>query len=197
MTDMKTPLMISFFGPSGSGKSTCRLIAEAYLRDKGYLTHSLNVAYPLRCIQAYAYDLFELGKQDPSDEDFRQDGKLLGFLAQHFESHLGPMMSKRLDLVRPHIGEDDLVAFINTDCRNNAYKDLKDEGFLFIKLDVFPDILNRRRRSRGDLTPFDYQSSVEAYDQIVAGYVLPNNGTIDSLTEKIQKILDDLLSKDL
>ncbi len=188
--------MISFFGPSGSGKSTCRHIAEAYLRDQGYITHNIDVAYPLRCIQAYTYEIFGLNTQDPLGDGFQQDGQLLGFLAKHFEPQLGKTVRKFFSTIRPQIGDNDLVAFINTDCRNNAYQALKDEGFQFIKVDVFPDILNRRRQSRGDLTPFDYQSSVESYDQIEASYVLPNNNTVLALQEKIQKILDNLMASD-
>ena len=69
------PLLISFVGPSGSGKTTAAKYAEEFLRREDVCASKLDVAEPLRSIQAFAYQKF--GRPNPGDankpETFLQD----------------------------------------------------------------------------------------------------------------------------
>lgn len=189
---MKKNLFVSFFGSSGSGKSTCYKYAKSFLSAKGYTCHNLNVALPLRTIQFFAYCAFGKKCKNPLDPNFEQDGKLLGFLAQHFKERLSLIFEKG---IKEHLHKNDnkKLAIINTDCRNNAYKTLKKLGFVFIKVEVSEKVLMDRRRERGDLTAFDHRSAVEQTNEIKEAYCISNDGTFEELKENIYKTLDKLV----
>ena len=72
---------ISFIGPSGSGKTTCARIASGILRDWDFHVAGCNVAGPLHRIQAYAHKQLSIPESG-------QDGKLLAFIAEHYEPYL-------------------------------------------------------------------------------------------------------------
>ena len=179
--------LISFYGPSGSGKSTCYEYALPVLESLGLEVHRCDVAYPLRRIQNYAYELF--GKEKPGNPDdstkFRQDGVFLSFLAKHFSDRLGPLFLKRAEELLSR-NSSSVVALVNTDCRNNAYPVLAEMGFRFVKLEVRADILDARRKERGDITYTDYESEVEKYNLISPSDVIWNNGTKDSLKKMVE-----------
>lgn len=184
-------LLISFTGPSGAGKSTCYKYAENLLR-LGYQVHQLDVARPLRLVQNYAYGIFD--KDSPGDPDdpinFKQDGALLSFLAKHFENVLGAYFLKKFTTITAMEKTSvQPMAIINTDCRNNLYDLLDSLGFVFVGLEVRPDILTNRRATRGDLSPYDEQKSVEQYDRIKTSHTISNNGTLEELEKQVHDII--------
>ena len=189
---MKRKILISFFGPSGVGKSSCLNFAGKYLESKGCEVFHVNVAYPLRSIQAYAYKVFGKGKQCPDDANFKQDGRLLGFLAQHFEDRLGPTFELEVKRVLKDFSGNN-IAIVNTDCRNNAHKTLKRLGFVFVKIDIEHKILKERREKRGDLTPFNHKSLVEQIDKIIPSHTIANDGTLTELKKAVCETLDKIL----
>lgn len=190
---MANQLLISFIGPSGSGKSTCYNFAEKYLSELGYQIFRCDVAYPLRLLQNNAYLFFELGYPgDPYLPDkYKQDGVLLGFLAKHFENRLSICTKNRVKLLLSY--QNRSVCIINTDCRNNAYQDLADLGFIFIKLEVDQGILKQRRLARRDTTNFDYSASVEQFDKITPQLNIPNNGSLENLEREVRSVIDKIL----
>ncbi|MBI3632140.1 MAG: hypothetical protein HY225_01710 [Candidatus Vogelbacteria bacterium] len=190
---MKKNILISFFGPSGSGKSTCYKFAEDYLLKERYTVFHVNVATPLRNIQSYAYKIFGKVNMDPFSQDFKQDGQLLGFLAKHFESHLGQIFREAVENILKQ-GPDQKIAIINTDCRNNAHNVLEDLGFVFVRMETNAEILSERRKARGDLTPFDHTSSVEQYNNIKEACVIKNNRTLEYLRDNVENVLKNLLN---
>lgn len=185
---MPANALISFYGPSGSGKSTCFEYALPVLESLGFEVYRCDVAYPLRRIQNYAYELF--GKAKPGNPEdpvkFRQDGAFLSFLANHFSDRLGPLFEKRAEelLGRP---SHKAIALVNTDCRNNAYPVLAEMGFRFVKIEVRADILDVRRKERGDITYTDYEAEVEKYNLISPANVIWNNGTKDFLKKMVEE----------
>lgn len=185
-------LRISFVGPSGVGKSTAFGLAKEVLEARSFEVVRRDVALPLRQIQNFAYDVFDKASPGEADvpETFKQDGALLQALARHFEADLGPAFSKRMDRLT---GANN-VAVINTDCRNNTYLTLKALGFKFVRIEVSDDVLETRRVARGDLSKFNYQAAVEAYDQIVPTHVITNNGDLNSFQEQIANVINRLIS---
>ncbi len=185
---MHENMYISFVGPSGSGKSTCFAYVEKYLSAQGFTVLKVNVAHPLRAAQSYCYSIFRKESQDPLAEDFRQDGALLGFLAAHFEDSLGVLFRERFAEALKGCAAGK-VAVVNTDCRNNTYETLRSLGFVFVRISSREDVLAERRLHRGDLTLFDHNASVEAYDRIVCESVIANNGTREDLDKKVEQLL--------
>ena len=184
-------LFISFFGPSCAGKTTSYKYAADFLMDRGFEVLRMDVAYPLRCIQSYAYELFGMDHPgDPAEpETFKQDGALLGFLARHFESSFEHSIRHFLASIGMQSGK---LCVVNTDCRSNAYEALRGNGFVFIRVKARSDIIAGRKLMRGDLTPFK-NLNVEAVDAIEASYEIDNNGTLDDLNEQIVRVLSEII----
>ncbi len=185
-------LLLSFVGPSGAGKSTTYQFVENYLRTQGFSVLRRDVARPLRAMQCSLYTHLDLSSPGDPDipETFKQDGALLGMLAAHFAQPLVDLFAHQ---VQRDLGSTPKQAIINTDCRNNAYSTLKDLGFIFVRLEVTPEILSVRRAARGDLTPFDHTKAVEAYDQIIPAHTLRNEGTLADLRMGVESVLETLL----
>lgn len=181
----RSGLRLSFFGPSGSGKSTCFRMAEDAIRERtGWHVYRADVAKPLREIQWAAY--LKMGLVEPwhSEDDMPQDGQLLSFLASHFEPRLGKACCSFVDSVSQSRPARD-AAFVNTDCRNNAYDALHDLGFWFVRVEAAADIIRERIARRGDSTPYDPSAAVEQIDKIRPHWTLHNDGTLDELRERV------------
>lgn len=190
---LKNKLLISFFGPSGAGKTTCYKYASEFLKNYGFEAYRVDIAYPLRRIQSFSYELF--GKNCPGKseepENFKQDGTLLGFLAKHFEKNFEYSARKAIFEICGRCIDN--YAIINTDCRNNTYQILKELGFIFVKVTADKNVLAKRLALRKDLTSFDYKANVEKYNIIQSAYIIDNSDTLENLEIKIKKILSDIL----
>ena len=187
----RSGLRLSFFGPSGSGKSTCFRMAEDAIRERvgGHMTvYRADVAKPLREIQLAAHQRMGLADLRQSAEDMPQDGRLLSLLASHFEPHLGLACCSFVDSAsQAHPARD--AAFVNTDCRNNAYGALHDFGFWFARVEADADTVRGRVARRGDSSPYDASAAVEQIDRIEPHWTLHNNGTLDELREAVGRVV--------
>ena len=186
----KSGLRVAFVGPSGSGKSTCFRYAFDAIRDAYYpvIVHRADVATPLHEIQHEAYGKFGIiAREETSIEGTRQDGKLLAFLAEHFEPYLGSYFIRQVDETS---SKDILAAFVNTDCRDNAYTALYDAGFWFIQMRTPPSIIKERLGERGDFTEPPIGSSVESTGEIVPHWRITNDGSLDALQAEVIHAID-------
>lgn len=179
---------ISLFGPSGSGKSTVaklimKIIHEEYSEYQAILA---NVAEPLHLIQDFAYRQFGLLNTG-------QDGKLLQFLAQHFEQWLGKRCVDRIQQLIDLRPANQNLIFINSDCRNNAYGFLKNAGFVFIKIHAPLDIIRKRRLDRKDIGKFDSKNSIEQTNQIRKNYSIDNLKSLGDLDKNVNRFLQKVL----
>ncbi len=181
-------LRICFFGPSGSGKSTCFGFAEDSIRERVASKPKIfraDVASPLREAQWSVYlkmGMIPDGMMTKPDQ-MPQDGKLLSFLASHFENNLGPACAGWVESIsKAYHGH---AAFINTDCRNNAYESLHDAGFWFVRVAAGERLIRERLAGRGDLTPYDPGAEVERVDGIEPHFTVRNDGTLDELREAV------------
>jgi len=194
----RSALKICFFGSSGSGKSTCFEMARGEISDRvgeGVRVYRADVAAPLREIQWSAY--MKMGLVDPRENSFegmRQDGALLAFLAGHFEPHLGKACCAFVEGVsRAHPARD--AAFVNTDCRNNAYDSLHDLGFWFVRVAADENVMRERLAGRRDITPYDMSAAVEQIDRIEPHWTVENNGTLDELREQVGCVVQAAIFK--
>ena len=181
-------IRICFFGPSGSGKSTCFGFAEDAIRERVDGNPKIvraDVAAPLREAQWSVYlkmSLIPNGMMTKPDQ-MPQDGKLLSFLASHFEKYLGPTCAGWVESMSKACHGH--IAFVNTDCRNNAYESLHDAGFWFARVMTGEKLVSERLAKRGDIAPYDLQSKVEQTDGIEPHFTVENNGTLDELRESV------------
>lgn len=179
---------VCFFGPSGSGKSTCFRFAEDAVRERvgqGFRVVRADVAAPLHEAQWSVYLKMGLIPNDmmTKPDQMPQDGKLLSFLASHFEESLGPACASYVEAMSD--GHNGQIAFINTDCRNNAYESLHDAGFWFVRVKTDKGLIRERLAERGDITPYDTRSEVERTDGIEPHFTVRNNGTLNELREAV------------
>ena len=180
------PIKISFFGPSGSGKSTAANLSEEIFEKlcPQYWFHRCDVASPLHRMQRQVYGILDL-------ECNGQDGELLQFLANKFESHIVNKCVNFVDyLVDFYYGK---VICVNSDCRNNAYQKLKDNGFIFVRVKTKPSVINKRLGEREDITKADQENKVEAIDEIKADYSITNNGNMKTLKKNVKETLKEIV----
>ena len=176
------PIKIAFIGPSGSGKSTASKLARDYFEKEmpSYWVCECNVAEPLHIMQRKIYGVMGI-------ESRSQDGELLQYLAAKFENELGPKYIEKVDnIVSAYQGK---VVCINSDSRNNSYKYLKENGFIFVRIGTDNNVIAGRLPNRKDITIADSKNSVEGIGQIESDHVISNNGTLGELNEHIRKLL--------
>jgi len=175
------PIKLSFFGPLGSGKSTASHFSRDIFREllPLYWFKKCNVAEPLYLIQNYVYST--MGVQNPL-----QDSKFLKYIAKKFEDDLGPRcVRKARGVAYTYQGK---VVCVNSDCRNNAYRSLKDDGFIFIKVRAKLSVRSGRIIERGDVT-------IAGIDQIKADYSISNNGSLSQFKISIEKVIKKIIPK--
>ncbi|MDZ4662376.1 MAG: ATP-binding protein [Pseudomonadota bacterium] len=186
-------MKLCFFGPSGSGKSTAADIACSLLKNQ-YTVVRLDVATPLREIQNLSREVFNLPPAGSPDKpsSFASDGKLLSFLAEHYESQL-PIsfenrLNKSLETLQSSGAGPEKAVFINADCRDNCYETLKRLGFTFVK--VYASESNRtiRRAIRGDISPYP-ASKIENISSMAHDEIVANNGHKMALRESVASLL--------
>ena len=186
----KSGLRIAFVGASGSGKSTCLQFAFDAIRETcdPVIVHRADVAAPLHEIQHEAYGKFGIiDREETPIEGMGQDGKLLAFLAKHFELQLGPCCIRWVDETSR---KDSRAAFVNTDCRDNAYKALHDAGFWFVHVRTSPDTIKERLNEREDRTEAPDGSPVESIGAIAPHWRVNNNGSLEALQAEVIHAID-------
>jgi len=180
------PIKIAFIGPSGSGKSSASKLAKAYLEYEGtsYWVWECNIAKPLHTMQRRIYEIMDI-------ESRSQDGELLQYLAAKFEKELGPKYIEKVDsIVYAYQGR---VICLNSDCRNNSYKYLKESGFIFVRIGTDDNIIAERLPNRNDITIADSKNSVEGIDQIEIDHLISNNGTLGELNRSVKLLIKKII----
>jgi len=175
----KEKYLISFFGKSGSGKSTAAEIAMDYLNKQGIKSEKMGVAQPLHQMQKTCYGVLGIEMQG-------QDGRLLQFLAGHFEEEMLKNFEMRLDGLLGYPGS---LVIINHDCRDNAYGLLRRKGFVFVKIVADDLIRSQRLKTRRDVSRGDMPSEI-----IKADYQITNNGPVDEFKRVLIIILNNVLT---
>jgi hypothetical protein len=124
-------------------------------------------------------------------ESRSQDGELLQYLAAKFEKELGPKYIEKVDsIVYAYQGR---VICLNSDCRNNSYKYLKESGFIFVRIGTDDNIIAERLPNRNDITIADSKNSVEGIDQIEIDHLISNNGTLGELNRSVKLLIKKII----
>ena len=181
---------LCFFGPSGSGKTTAMNMAYGYLVSelKWNNTLFLNISDPLHAIQRNICKELNLPY-------IAQDGELLQFLVEHFGIEvILDLLKKRLNKFLSENEDNEAPLFVlNSDCRNNAYEALKDAGFIFIRVSTSPENRMKRLGERQDVTLADLDKELEQTSDILAEYIIINNGEKWELREEVKKAMEHFL----
>ncbi len=170
-------IKISFIAPSEYGKNT----AVNLLKER-YRLINIKLALPLYKLQEHFYKFIQrklLGEQD---------GELLQFLGNKIRKENSDFLieefSKKLKKVQNFDG-----IITNDDCRPPDYQYLKENGFIFIKINGF-------KRNRIDHTKSDPNSRLEWHNQIPCDYEVDNFGTMEEYKENLYKLLKEILKKE-
>lgn len=185
MNHKRKILKLALFGVSGSGKSTAaKLLIEKVKKWPDYKLIQVNVAEPLHQIQKFTYEQFGLANTG-------QDGKLLEFLAGHFEKHLGERCVREIERQVKFQRPNKNLVVLNSDCRNNAYMALKNAGFRFVRVYTSERIIRRRLAKRGDITEFNRKNLVNQIEQIREDHRIENSSSVRNLEAKVISLLNE------
>ena len=166
-------MKICFLAPSGFGKSSAIEILK-----KHFDITNIKIAEPLYELQKSFYNKIGIAIGE------KQDGELLQFygkkIRKHDKDYLLRNFKERLDASSTAI-------ITNDDCRPDDYKFLKDNDFIFIKI-------NGYRRDRDDLTLADKNAKIEWQDEIPFDYEINNYGTLEEYEKEILNLVNRLLA---
>lgn len=170
-------LKISFIAPSEYGKNS----AVEILKTK-YNLVNIKIAEPLYNLQNFLYDY--IGKQLNGE----QDGELLQYLGKKIRKEnptfLLNSFKEKLEKFNHFNG---IIA--NDDCRPLDYQFLKNNDFIFIKINGF-------KRNRIDHTKSDPSSHLEWQNLIPCDYEVDNYKDINTYRNNLFKLMDFILSKE-
>ncbi|MFW6130211.1 MAG: hypothetical protein ACOC56_03430 [Atribacterota bacterium] len=182
-------IKVAFVGPSGSGKDTSASLLQNFLKEKSIFSLRKDVAAPLHDMQEYIYNTLET---KPEGE---QDTELLAFLAGKFKKDIIRLFHEEIESIKKNIVEKnlyDIIAIINSDCRDNAYQSLKNQGFIFVK--VSTDYIKRINRVRTRDKIKICKNSLDSTSKIKEDYIIYNNNSIEDLQQSIIKLWPKIFS---
>lgn len=161
-------MKICFLAPSGYGKSTAIEILK-----KHYSITNIKIAEPLYRLQDNFYKTIGI------DIENKQDGELLQFYGCKIRKE-NPMylINTFFEEVEKYDG-----IITNDDCRPYDYQYLKDNGFIFIKI-------NGYCHDRDDHTKADSKMNLEWQDNIPCDYEISNDSTMDNYECELLKMME-------
>ena len=162
-----TVLKLCFIAPTGFGKST----AANYLK-KAYDADVIKLAKPLYELQEHLFDF--LGKGIDG-----QDGELLQFLGNKVQTESPLFLFEKF---QEEVKNSNSMFIVNDDCRPHNYKYLKNDGFLFIKID------GKERKRETDNTKVDPNHDVEKGADIQFDHVIENKKSIKEFENKLDEL---------
>lgn len=168
-------MKICFLAPSGYGKSTAIEILKKY-----YNITNIKIAQPLYKLQDDFYKTIGI------DIGNKQDGELLQFYGCKIRKE-NPMylINTFFKEVEKHDG-----IITNDDCRPYDYQYLKDNGFIFIKI-------NGYSHDRSDHTKADSKLNLEWQNNIPYDYEVINNNTLDKYEEELLRVMEVLNEREM
>jgi len=165
-------MKICFLAPSSYGKSTAIEILSKHFDIK-----NIKIGEPLYELQNDFY------KKLGIDIDDKQDGELLQFYGKKVRKENSNFL---LDEFKNKLDKTHATIISNDDCRPNDYKFLKDNGFIFIKI-------NGYKRDRSDITLANPKEKIEWQDEIPFDYEINNYGTLEEYENELLNLMNKLL----
>lgn len=160
-------MKICFLAPSGYGKSTAIEILKQH-----YSITNIKIGEPLYRLQDNFYKTIGI------DIGNRQDGELLQFYGYKIRKE-NPIYLINTFLQRVE-NYDGIIT--NDDCRPYDYQYLKDNGFIFIKI-------NGYCHDRDDHIKADSKLNLEWQTNIPCDYEISNNSTLDNYEDELLKVM--------
>lgn len=165
-------MKICFLAPSGYGKSTAIEILK-----KHFDIENIKIAEPLYELQKEFYEKLGIEVGD------KQDGELLQFYGKKVRKENATFLLEEFEKKLKNV---EATIISNDDCRPNDYTFLKEQGFIFIKI-------NGYKRDRDDITQADAKSKIEWQSEIPYDYEIDNYGTKEEYEEKLLNLMEKLL----
>lgn len=165
-------MKICFLAPSGYGKSTAIEILREHFNIK-----NIKIAEPLYELQNSFYEKIGI------DDGNRQDGELLQFYGKKIRKENKKFL---LETFKYKLDNTKATIISNDDCRPDDYKFLKDNGFIFIKINGF-------KRDRDDLTIANSKDKLEWQEHIPFDYEVNNYGSLEEYKENLLNLINKLL----
>ena len=166
-------MKICFLAPSGYGKSTAIKILQEHFDIK-----NIKIAEPLYELQSNFYKKLGIEIGD------RQDGELLQFYGKKVRKENKKFL---LETFKNKLDNTKATIISNDDCRPDDYKFLKENGFIFIKI-------NGYKRERNDLTLANSKDKIEWQTEIPFDYEINNYGTIEEYKKQLLNLINKLLT---
>lgn len=167
-------MKICFLAPSSYGKSTA-----VQLLSKHFDIKNIKIGQPLYEMQNNFYNRLGIKIKD------KQDGELLQFFGKKVRKENNMFL---LNEFKHKLDNTSATIISNDDCRPDDYEFLKDNGFIFIKI-------NGYKRSREDITIANPKEKIEWQSEIPFDYEINNYGTLEEYESELLKLMNKLLSK--
>ena len=165
-------MRICFLAPSSYGKSTA-----IKLLQKRFDIKNIKIADPLYELQSDFYKKLGIEIED------RQDGELLQFYGKKVRKENNDYL---LNEFKTKLDNTNATIISNDDCRPDDYKFLKDNGFIFIKI-------NGYKRNRDDVTLANPKEKIEWQSEIPFDYEINNYGTLEEYEDELLNLMNKLL----
>ena len=165
-------MKICFLAPSAYGKSTAIKLLQKHFDVK-----NVKIADPLYELQSDFYEKLgiEIGN--------RQDGELLQFYGKKVRKENSEFLLKEFKTKL-----DSTIATIisNDDCRPDDYNFLKNNGFIFVKI-------NGYKRDRDDVSIANPKEKIEWQSEIPFDYEVDNYGSLEEYESNLLTLMNKLL----
>lgn len=166
-------MKICFLAPSGYGKSTAIEILK-----KHYDITNIKLAEPLYQMQKEFYLHLGVDIRD------RQDGELLQFYGKKVRKENSEYL---LNVFKEKLDKCETSIITNDDCRPDDYKFLKDNGFIFIKINGY-----KRDRS-DDKTIANSKDKLEWQCDIPYDYEINNDSSLENFEKNLIQLMNKIL----
>ena len=166
-------MKICFLARSGYGKTTAIETLQ-----KHFDIANIKIAEPLYELQEEFYR--KLGKEVGN----KQDGELLQYYGKKIREVDSDYLLK---IFNEKIVNTTIGIITNDDCRPDDFRFLKENGFIFIKI-------NGYKRDRDDITLANDKSKIEWQKEIPFDYEINNYGSMEDYQKELLKLIRTLLS---
>lgn len=166
---------ICFLAPTGYGKTTA---VNAII--KKFDCQMIKIGQPLYELQTEFYNHLGIDIKD------KQDGELLQFYGNKIRKESPDfLISQFIEAIKNSSSE----IILNDDCRPADYKHLKNNEFIFIKIDG-------HRHDRDDHTMVDPNNKVEWQEINEYDYIIENKGTREQFERNVIELINMILKEE-